>query len=138
MTSLQLDEASTCLLLLMIVILITQALFLRPAAPLLHPILLGRQAEAARVRHPGESPVWTNAHAATLIVRPSSAIKGFRDLVPGARPELQKKIHEAAARLQTLASKLGASAQHQRTVALACEEAQSKSTTKLSLRKRSR
>ncbi|KAF9227980.1 hypothetical protein BS17DRAFT_774561 [Gyrodon lividus] len=52
--------------------------------PLVHPILLGRQSDAGRVRHPGESAIYRNygtGHMGRLAVRPDKDVDLVNDFV---------------------------------------------------------
>jgi hypothetical protein len=84
--------------------LLVQLLVLRNPAPLLHPILLGRQGESARVRKPKESAVWHHASAASssmLVARPLAAIKGLRDVVDALEATDKLRVQSIAAQLRT-------------------------------------
>lgn len=124
---LKLDEASTCLLALMIALLMYQSTR-RSDAPLYHPILLGRQAEASKVRHANESPIWTNATSTSgrLVVRPANDIKTLRDIIHGLDGDFKVKVLGLAARLVSLAANLGASTEQKRIVGVACESSEGK------------
>ncbi|KAI9633181.1 uncharacterized protein MKK02DRAFT_18555 [Dioszegia hungarica] len=77
----------TLLLLLAAVSLLLYDRFAKPAA-LVHPLLLGKQAEVAPVRKEGESGVYRSfatGHGAPLIVRPASGLKTVRDVIGGSK-----------------------------------------------------
>lgn len=124
----ELDETSLLLLGLLAFILLAQ-MFFRPSAPLVHPILLGRQAEASRVRNAGESATYTNSLATSglLSVRPSKDVVHLRDIVKLAKPEIKTDVMKLAGKLAAMANRLAASKEQVKVVALACDETQSQS-----------
>ena len=82
MASLQADSVTIVLLIGTIGLFLLHVL-LRPASPLAHPILLGRQGESAKVRNRGESAVWTNALATSglLVASSQGSVKGVKHIV---------------------------------------------------------
>lgn len=74
------DDTSLLLLIGIIALLLVSALLTRWHQPTLHPLILGRQADAASVHEEGESPVYRNAnspHGFDLAARPR---KGANDV----------------------------------------------------------
>ena len=61
--SLVIDDATLLLMLLIILALVFTIYTARSFQPLLHPLILTRQADVARVRHHGESAVFRNANS---------------------------------------------------------------------------
>lgn len=59
--------------------------------PLVHPILLGRQSDVGRVRHPGESPVYRNYSTGLMgsfPIRPDKDVNVVNDMV---RPQFEAR-----------------------------------------------
>lgn len=79
---LEFDNA-TLALLSVLAVLCAVTYKLRPAPPLVHPFLLGRQAVPAPTRLPGQSPVYTNASngGARPPYRPDRSLRTLHDIL---------------------------------------------------------
>ncbi|KAL9939139.1 hypothetical protein V8E36_001952 [Tilletia maclaganii] len=82
--SLVIDDATLALLVALIGALALNIYSARSSTPLLHPLLLARQAEVATVRQPNESAVYRNSNSPTgfdLAARPRREIGDVRSLI---------------------------------------------------------
>ncbi|TKA54937.1 hypothetical protein B0A53_02410 [Rhodotorula sp. CCFEE 5036] len=87
---LELDNA-TLALLSVLAVLCAVTYKLRPAPPLVHPFLLGRQAVPAPTRLPGQSPVYTNASngGARPPYRPDRSLRTLHDILKQSQSVLE-------------------------------------------------
>lgn len=82
--SLVVDDTSLVLLLAIIVLLSASIWISRAYQPLIHPLILSRQADVSQVRHKGQSAIYRNANAPVgfeLAARPRRGINDVRDIV---------------------------------------------------------
>ena len=103
------------------------ALFWKPD-PLVHPLILGRQAEPSPVRHSGESPVWMNGLSIGrgVVSRPDATSRTVGDLVGKGDAALRGRADALAQGLGRLLPKGGSG--EPRTIAVALPHAEGAST----------
>lgn len=91
LSSIRVDQLSWTLSAIIVLLLIAHGL-LGPKAPLMHPILLGRQSEMSRVRKKSESSVVTNSSSmfGMLPTSPERSINSLIDLVDASNGKLER------------------------------------------------
>ena len=134
MEVIRLDVDATTYVLLAVVSLLGAlrwALFAKPD-PLVHPLILGRQAEPSPVRHSGESPVWMNGLSIGrgVVGRPDTTSRTVGDLVGKGDAALRGRAEALGQGLRTLLPK-GTSGEP-RTIAVALPRAEGASCNRLS------
>lgn len=84
-------DNATLALLSVLAVLCAVTYKLRPAPPLVHPFLLGRQAVPAPTRLPGQSPVYTNASngGARPPYRPDRSLRTLHDILKQSQSVLE-------------------------------------------------
>jgi hypothetical protein len=76
-------DATSIVILVLLVIALAAHVYLRPSPPHLHPFLLGRQSTAAPTRFPGESPAYRGTGGAGFgsSYRPATTVRTLADVL---------------------------------------------------------
>ncbi|SNX85440.1 uncharacterized protein MEPE_04149 [Melanopsichium pennsylvanicum] len=98
--SLVIDDASLVLVLLLVAALSVSIYVSRSYQPLIHPLILTRQAHVSQTRQPNESAIYRNANSPAgfdLALRPRKELNDIADLirysVNGSEPNAKRPIH---------------------------------------------
>ena len=95
----EVDNLSLLLLGVATALILLHSVLLRAPDSVLHPIVLGRQGESAKVRKQRESAVYTNSNASQgmLVARAQTGVKTVRDLVSSSASRTPDAVKRSVA-----------------------------------------